>query len=96
MCSHYVSLCCKLCITFRDENTVKKARGYFKLTQVQASADVELTWLYLENMLLKAIGTYQNLHYNSSSQLKVFYSNPRKEFTELQAGSDLKVDTLWE
>ncbi|XP_050313934.1 apolipophorins [Anthonomus grandis grandis] len=83
-------------LIYRDKDLVKQAKGYFKITQAEGSADIELTWLYLENMILKAVGNYKNPIYVSSSQLEMFYQNPDKSFVDVKTGGDLKIDRLWE
>lgn len=83
-------------IIYRDENVVKNVAGYFTLPQIRGKADIHLTWLYLENMLLKAVGSYTNPQYASASQLAIFYKNPEKEFKDLETGGNVKIDELWE
>ncbi|KAH1029523.1 hypothetical protein HUJ05_002749, partial [Dendroctonus ponderosae] len=83
-------------LTYRDEKILNKLEGYFILTKVNGSADVEMTWLYLEDMLLKAKGNYQNPLYASSSQVALYYKNIGKDFSELNTGCDLIIDRLWQ
>lgn len=75
---------------------LNKLEGYFTLANVNGSADVVMTWKYLEDMLLKAKGKYQNPLYASSSQVALFYKNIGKNFSELNTGCDLIIDRLWQ
>ncbi|XP_030755989.1 uncharacterized protein LOC115882214 [Sitophilus oryzae] len=86
----------KFGLSLNSQDVLKRARGYFELTQVKGMADIDFISLYLENMFVKAVGSYQNAHYVSSSTLEMFYKNPEKKFQQLDTGGDIKIDTLWE
>ncbi|XP_066155546.1 uncharacterized protein Apoltp [Euwallacea fornicatus] len=85
-----------LALNYRDENVTKKLIGAFAISEIKGTADFDLTWLYLENIALKAIGNYKNPQYSSTTTMEVFYKNPEKNFKDLLAGGDVKVDKLWE
>ncbi|CAG9760350.1 unnamed protein product [Ceutorhynchus assimilis] len=78
------------------EDTILKSNGYFLIGYVEGRANVDLTYVYLEDMCLRGIGNYKNQQFNSSSQVELFYRNPEQAFKELTTGGDLKIDDLWE
>ncbi|KAL1492708.1 hypothetical protein ABEB36_010924 [Hypothenemus hampei] len=83
-------------LNYRSEDIRNQLTGYFALSQVKGYADIQLILLFWENMLLKAMGNLENLQYNSSSQIKLFYKNPAKEFKQLDTGGLVTIDKLWE
>ncbi|CAG9760349.1 unnamed protein product [Ceutorhynchus assimilis] len=86
----------KFGINYRREDTILKSNGYFLIGYVEGRANVDLTYVYLEDMCLRGIGNYKNQQFNSSSQVELFYRNPEQAFKELTTGGDLKIDDLWE
>ncbi|KAJ8978166.1 hypothetical protein NQ317_004215 [Molorchus minor] len=74
----------------------KSINGFFEITKTKGTADVDLKWEFMEDMCLKAIGRYTNIHYSSESSVDVFYENPLKRFYFLKAGGDIRIDKLWE
>ncbi|KAF7269539.1 hypothetical protein GWI33_017432 [Rhynchophorus ferrugineus] len=85
----------KFGLSVTSNDILRRARGYFELSQAKGKADIDYIWLYWENMFVKAVGSYQNHDYSSSSALEIFYKNPEKSFQQLEAGGDIQIDRIW-
>ncbi|XP_060537065.1 uncharacterized protein LOC132708634 isoform X2 [Cylas formicarius] len=72
-----------------------KAFGYFQVPLANGSADIEIIYVVLEDMFLKAVGRFENSEYGSQSSVLGYYKNPKKTFQYLDAGGDIKFDRLW-
>ncbi|XP_076260910.1 apolipoprotein lipid transfer particle isoform X2 [Rhynchophorus ferrugineus] len=85
----------KFGLSVTSNDILRRVRGYFELSQAKGKADIDYIWLYWENMFVKAVGSYQNHDYSSSSALEIFYKNPEKSFQQLEAGGDIQIDRIW-
>ncbi|CAH1969145.1 unnamed protein product [Acanthoscelides obtectus] len=81
----------------------RNAYGFFEIinvsprtTQAKGSLGLNIVWLVMENMAVKAIGQFENVHYSSKTSVVAFYENPGKAFQHLKVGGDIAVDKIWE
>lgn len=70
--------------------------GFFELTDAKGQINASYIFIYLENMMINAVGRFENKHYESQSSLVGFYENPQLAFHKFKAGGDIKIDRLWE
>nr|CAI5832301.1 unnamed protein product [Callosobruchus analis] len=89
--------------TYNVSGLNRNVYGFFEIInmnpraiQAKGSMDLNLVWLVMENMAVKAIGKFENAYYNSQSSVLAFYENPGKTFYHLKVGGDVAVDKIWE
>ncbi|XP_056647213.1 uncharacterized protein LOC130451874 [Diorhabda sublineata] len=86
----------RLGATYEFDGLQRNIEGFFELTDAKGNVKINFISLYMENMLLRAIGRFENKKYTSQSSVEGFYVNPQKSFTQFKAGGDVKIDRLWE
>lgn len=64
----------------------------FDVTQAKGKFDTEWTWIFMENMAAKVIGSYETRNVSRDLMSQVFYRNPKKAFKEFSAGMDVNVN----
>lgn len=64
----------------------------FDVTQAKGKFDVEWTWIFMENMAAKVLGSYETRNMSRYLMSQVFYRNPKKAFKQFSAGMDVNVN----
>jgi hypothetical protein len=64
----------------------------FDVTQAKGKFDTEWTWIFMENMAAKVIGSYETRNVSQYLVSQVFYRNPKKAFKQFAAGMDVNVN----
>ncbi|XP_072402619.1 uncharacterized protein Apoltp isoform X1 [Diabrotica undecimpunctata] len=82
--------------TYTYDGLQRDIDGFFELTDAKGNVKVNFIWLYMENMLVRIIGSFENRQYSSQSSIEGFYENPEKSFQLLKGGGDIKFDRIWE
>uniref|UniRef100_A0A6P7GJY7 Uncharacterized protein LOC114337760 n=1 Tax=Diabrotica virgifera virgifera TaxID=50390 RepID=A0A6P7GJY7_DIAVI len=82
--------------TYSYDGLQRDIDGFFELTDAKGNVKANLIWLYMENMLVRVIGSFENKQYSSQSSIEGFYENPEKSFQLLKGGGDIKFDRIWE
>ncbi|XP_069692884.1 uncharacterized protein Apoltp isoform X2 [Periplaneta americana] len=67
-------------------------RAAFDVTQAKAKLNTEWTWIYMENMAGKIIGSYETRNVSQYLITEAFYRNPKKAFKQFSVGMDLNVN----
>ncbi|CAH1158795.1 unnamed protein product [Phyllotreta striolata] len=86
----------KLGATYEINGLRTDAYGFFELTESRGQINASYIFVYMENMMIKAVGKFHNIDYESQSSLEGFYENPQLAFHKFKAGGDIKIDRLWE
>jgi len=64
----------------------------FDVTQAKGKCDMEWTWILMENMAAKVLGSYETRNVSRYLMSQVFYRNPKKAFKQFSAGMDVNVN----
>jgi len=64
----------------------------FDVTQAKGKFDMEWTWIFMENMAAKLLGSYETRNVSRYLVSQVFYRNPKKAFKQFSAGMDVNVN----
>lgn len=67
-----------------------------RLPAAKGNFNLNIGWLFLENMKLDFDGKYENPEFISNSHALLFYKNPQQLFQFLQIGADIKIHKLIE
>ncbi|PNF28889.1 hypothetical protein B7P43_G03854 [Cryptotermes secundus] len=64
----------------------------FDITQAKGKFDTEWTWIFMENMAAKIIGSYETRNMSRYLISEVYYRNPKKAFKQFSVGMDINVN----
>jgi hypothetical protein len=64
----------------------------FDATQNKGKFDTEWTWIVMENMAAKVIGSYETRNVSRHLISEVFYRNPKKAFKQFAVGVDVNIN----
>jgi hypothetical protein len=64
----------------------------FDVTQAKGKFDTEWTWILMENMAAKVIGSYETRNMSRYLNSEVFYRNPKKAFKQFSVGMDININ----
>jgi hypothetical protein len=79
-------------IVFRVTAKSGILRAVFDVTQTKGKLDMEWTWIIMENMAAKVIGSYETRNVSRYLTSEVFYRNPKKAFKQFAVGVDVNIN----
>lgn len=71
------------------------ATFFYDMGRDKGDVQVQVTWIFMENMQLKLTSDYTGIKYNNHIAGELYYVNPKKAFKHLSLGGYSNLNHIW-